>query len=125
MVEDVVARARGCLGARFRPHGRDPAYGLDCVGVAGVAFGRAMLPADYPLRGGSAAGIAAEVARAGLVPSGAARAGDLALFDLGAGQLHLAVLTGAGFVHADARLRRVVEVPGQAPWPMLGSWREA
>ena len=46
---DVVARARGCVGARFRLHGRDPATGLDCVGLAAIAIGE-------PLRGASGDG---------------------------------------------------------------------
>ena len=28
-----------------------------------------------------------------------------------------------GFVHADAQLRRVVERPGEPPWPVIGIWR--
>ncbi|WCT73682.1 peptidoglycan endopeptidase [Sphingomonas naphthae] len=122
---DVVARARGCVGARFRVHGRDPAFGLDCVGLVGIAFARTGLPADYAVRGGSAPAVAAAIGRAGLVAAGGDAAGDLLLLDCGAGQLHLAVGTGAGFVHADAKLRRVVEVPGRPAWPLLGAWAEA
>lgn len=35
--EAVVARARAAIGARFRPRGRVPEAGLDCVGLAGWA----------------------------------------------------------------------------------------
>jgi murein DD-endopeptidase / murein LD-carboxypeptidase len=122
---DVAAAARACLGAPFRRQGRDPASGLDCVGLAGIAFAVRDLPADYALRGGDPARAAALIDRAGLVridPPGAA-AGDLLLCAAGPEQLHLAVLTAAGFVHADARLRRVVEVPGPPGWPVLGAWR--
>jgi hypothetical protein len=38
-------------------------------------------------------------------------------------QLHLAVLTGSGFVHAHAGIRRVVEAPGFPEWPMLRGYR--
>ena len=120
---DIIAAARGCVGARFRPHGRDPAHGLDCVGVAAVAFGR-KVPGDYAIRGGSAGEVARVAGVAGLravVPE-QARAGDLVLIDAGPGQLHLAILTEAGFVHADAGLRRVVEVPGRPAGCMMAAW---
>jgi hypothetical protein len=59
----------------------------------------------------------------GLVPVTGGRAGDVALVRSGPGQLHLVILTGGGFVHADAMLRRVVERPGAVPWPVIGCWR--
>ena len=49
--------------------------------------------------------------------------GDLLMMRTGPGQLHLGIWTGAGLVHADAGLRRVVERPGAPPWPVLGCWR--
>jgi len=120
-----VAAARGCIGARFRPHGRNVAYGLDCVGVAGVAFGR-VVPADYPLRGGPIERIVKLIGRAGLtrIASAIAGAGDLLLVDAGLGQLHLAVLTDVGFVHADVGLRRVVETPGRPAGLVVAAWEE-
>ena len=33
------------------------------------------------------------------------------------------VSTDPGFVHAHAGLRRVVEMPGESPWPIIGWWR--
>lgn len=120
----IVAAARACIGARFRPQGRDPAYGLDCVGLAGVAFGRGDLPGDYALRGGDARRIAALVESFGLRCVHEAAAGDLLMLRTGPAQLHLVVMTESGFVHADARLRRVVETPGPPPWPVIGIWRE-
>jgi len=115
-----VVAARGCVGARFRPHGRDPSYGLDCVGVAAIAFGRGV-PGDYALRGGTAEVAARAIEAIGLRRVDAAEAGDLVLIEAGMGQLHLAVMTDGGFVHADAGLRRVVESPGQ-PAGMVGAW---
>jgi hypothetical protein len=120
----IVDAARSCIGARFRPQGRDPAYGLDCVGLAGVAFGRDVLPRDYALRGGDARRIQAQVEGFGLRRVDEAAAADLLLLRTGAAQYHLAVMTESGFVHADARLRRVVETPGVPPWPVIGIWRE-
>jgi hypothetical protein len=40
-----------------------------------------------------------------------------------ADQMHLGVLTANGFVHADARLRKVVETPGEPGWPVIGIYR--
>lgn len=117
----VVERARGAVGAQFRLHGRSIEDGLDCVGLAGLALGVAV-PTGYALRSGDAGRVAALIARAGLVPAGDARAGDLLLMASGPGQLHLGIATGLGFVHADAGLRRVVERPGAPPWPILGRW---
>ena len=115
---DVVARARACVGTRFRPQGRSIGEGLDCVGVAAHAFGVAA-PAGYAMRGGSADAIAARLVALGFV---AAPDGALLLLAGGPHQFHLAVLTEAGFVHADATLRRVVEVPGWPRWPLLSRW---
>lgn len=125
--ERAVAAARGAIGARFRVQGRDPAFGLDCVGLAGLAARaagfRVEIPSGYALRGGDVGAIASAFTAAGLVASDAPAPGDLALFLTGPGQWHLAVLVPGGIVHADAMLRRVVERPGAPPWPMLGCWR--
>jgi murein DD-endopeptidase / murein LD-carboxypeptidase len=121
----IIAAARECLGARFRPHGRDRRWGLDCVGVAACAFGR-HAPADYPLRGGQVEQVMRAVAATGFIPidADAAQGGDLLLMAGVAGQLHLGVLTDAGVVHADAGLRRVVERPGAPPLPVIAAWSE-
>ena len=121
----IVARARGCVGARYRPFGRIAAFGLDCVGVAGIALGLPV-PANYQLRGGDAERIAQSIARPGLerIATDAAGAGDLTLLEAGIGQLHLIVLTERGYVHADAMLRRVVETPGAPAGLLLGVWRK-
>lgn len=116
-------RALAAVGARFRLHGRRVETGLDCVGLAALAFGRGDAPTGYRLRGGTAA----DVVRAlppGFVEADGERAGDLLLFRAGPGQLHLAVRTERGFVHADAGLGRVVERPGEFPWPLEAAWRE-
>jgi hypothetical protein len=120
----IVAAARGCIGARFRPWGRDPALGFDCVGLAAHALG-VRAPRNYALRGGDPAVVGAKMAEAGLRAIGGdrAEAGDLLMLEEGAGQLHLAIWTGDGFVHADARLRRVVETPGRPAARTLGVWR--
>ncbi|HEY0621766.1 NlpC/P60 family protein [Sphingomonas sp.] len=117
-----LERARCAIGAKFRLHGRTVADGLDCVGLAGLAFG-AVVPRGYSLRSGDTAQMIAGIAAAGLVRAGDARAGDLVLFRAGPGQLHLGIDGGGSVIHADAALRRVVERPGTAPWPELMRWR--
>jgi lipoprotein Spr len=117
-----LGRARCALGSRFRLHGRDPASGLDCVGLAALAYG-AEVPSGYALRSGDAGRVIAAVAAAGLVAAEDQRAGDLLLMRAGPGQLHLAIDSGGGMIHADAMLRRVVERPGPLPWPVVGRWR--
>lgn len=125
-VNRVADAARAAVGARFRLHGRDPATGLDCVGLAALALragGCAVdTPTGYALRGDDAEAVAARL-DAVLVRAEGEAAGDLLLLRTGPGQLHLAIRTAGGFVHADAALRRVVERPGVPPWPVLGSWR--
>jgi cell wall-associated NlpC family hydrolase len=121
--ERVVQRARSLIGVRFRPQGRSPASGLDCIGVVAAAVEAPAPPGDYALRGGSAARLAEALAAAGLCRVEAAAAGDVVVLAPGQGQLHLAVLTATGLVHGDAGLRRVVERPGPPPWPIASIWR--
>ncbi len=123
--EEVIESARRCVGARFRTQGRDPMSGLDCAGVAGRAFDKDLPPARYGLRGDHGRAIALMAEAMGLRPvfPGEARPGDLLIVEAGPGQLHMAILVPGGFVHADARLRKVVEVPGPPRWPVLAVWR--
>lgn len=118
-----LERARGAIGARFRLHGRSVAHGLDCVGLAALAYA-VEPPRGYALRTGGAAMVINSVAALGLVPAGDAQPGDLVLFRVGPGQLHLAIESDTGVIHADAALRRVVERPGAPPWTELMRWRE-
>jgi len=125
----VVAAARAALGARFRLHGREPDDGLDCVGLVAFAY-RAVritvpMPTGYALHSGDAAWVAAVVEALGLTRADEPQAGDLLLCEGGPGQLHLVIDSGTGIIHADAMLRRVVERPGQIPWPVIGRWRLA
>lgn len=129
MQDAVATAAQGLIGVRFRPQGRDPTYGLDCVGVAVVALARAghsrSVPDDYAQRGGDPNRILEAMRASGLqrIDDGTRRPGDILLMHAGPLQLHLAVQTTDGTVHADAGLRRVVETPGAPPWPLLGIWR--
>jgi murein DD-endopeptidase / murein LD-carboxypeptidase len=111
------------VGAPFRLHGRDPATGLDCVGVAALVFGVGDVPRGYSVRTADDGGVAKLIDAAGLTRVRREPvAGDLVLLKSGPAQCHLAVMTAAGFVHADAGIGRVVETPGPLPWPVLSVW---
>lgn len=119
----IIARARACVGVRFRPQGRDPAHGLDCVGLVAVALNEAAVPTDYALRCSDASRLGDGLRAAGLAQVPEPAAGDVLLLRVSATQLHLAIRTGSGIVHADACLRRVVERPEPIAWPLLSAWR--
>jgi len=121
--ERVAARARACVGVRFRPQGRDVAMGLDCVGLAAVAAGVKAVRSDYSLRGNHRGELERELRGLGFYLAEEAAMGDILLFDAGPAQVHLGVLTGEGVVHADAGLRKVVERPLPFAWSLLSIWR--
>jgi cell wall-associated NlpC family hydrolase len=124
--EALAREALGLVGVPFRLHGRTEA-GVDCVGLVALAAGRAghrgAAPDRYSLRGGRVAQFGAWLAVAGLRPVERMQPGDVVLVQAGVRQFHLMVFTGAGFVHAHAGLRRVVAMPGESPWPVIGIWR--
>ena len=126
MVRCFAERARALVGCPFRPQGRDPEAGLDCIGVIATTFDIPVeqVARDYRLRGGELSRLRVELGRYfRRVSATALRPGDLLLFSIGATQMHLAVQTERGFVHADAGLRRVVETPGPASWHLLSVFR--
>ena len=126
---EIAARACALVGTRFRPQGRNPRDGLDCVGTAALAAGiRAdEVPRDYALRGQNLAEIEQRLSRLGCrpVPGNALRLGDVVVCQAGPAQYHMVVITPSGFVHADAGLRRVVQRPYPIPWTLAGAWRVA
>ena len=123
----VAAAARGCVGVRFRPQGRNPARGLDCVGLVAVALAGAgakvAVPQGYAMRGGDPGEAGAVLAAAGLRAVADAREGDVLVCRSGPGALHLAIDGGEGVIHADAGAGRVVERPGAPPWPVIARFR--
>jgi len=125
------------VGTPFRLHGRDPAAGLDCVGLVAAAFdaiGIGFHPPDrYGLRNRT---ITPLLALLGDVPARrlglsdrSSQTGDIVLGALGSSQNHVVILSGgfaghaSSFIHAHAGLRRVVRTPGDIPWPIIARWR--
>ena len=121
--EIIAARARRCVGARFRPQGRDCANRLYCIGVAAFALALSGVRANYRLRGGSAKELVSELKAARLRSVDTVSIGDVLVMRAGPEQLHLGIATEIGFVHAHAGLGRVVETPGSPEWPVLSVWR--
>lgn len=124
--DEAVARARGLVGTRFVAQGRDPAIGLDCVGLALIAYriDGARVRDDYRL-GGAHRGAILGFAKANFrrVPRPRRRAGDLLLLRPGVSQWHLALWSGDGLIHADIASRKVVERPGLPEWPVAAVLR--
>lgn len=120
---DAVERARALVGTRFRPQGRGP-HGLDCIGLVMAAFELPVecAPRDYPLRGDRRVELMAEMAKH-FRRVRKLTTGDVMLFEVGREQLHLALRTPAGFVHAHAGIGRVVETPGEPEWPLIAAYR--
>lgn len=123
--EIIAARARACVGVRFRPQGRDPSLGLDCIGLAAIATGLVVVRSDYAIRGDHLDRVEFGLLAYGFEQVGGEEleTGDILVFAAGPQQVHVAVLTDTGIVHADAGLRRVVERPLPLPWPVLSIWR--
>lgn len=113
------------VGTPFRLHGRNPATGLDCVGLVAEALRqtgtRPYAPEGYRLRNLSIARWLAHAPASGLTPVD--EDGDVILARVHPLQPHLAILVPGGFVHAHAGLRRVTFCAGPAPWPIERRWR--
>jgi cell wall-associated NlpC family hydrolase len=121
-----AARALALAGTPFRPQGRRPEHGLDCIGLCLNVYDLPLALArdDYRLSGDHRGEVEAAIrSRFRRLGQAAASPGDLLLMLPADDQLHLGILTRHGFVHADARLRRVVEAPGAPSWPIAGIYR--
>ncbi|MDP3906348.1 hypothetical protein [Novosphingobium sp.] len=126
---DLARAASGLIGVRFLLHGRDPATGLDCIGLlaaALAAIGRpAVLPSGYALRMRDLAGWLPPPRTLGFTcAERPVEPGDAVLVRLGAAQLHLAIAASdGGWIHAHAGLRRVVHQPALPDGAILHHWR--
>lgn len=127
----VAEAALGLVGCRFRLHGRDPATGLDCIGLVDAALAaagaRPVTPRGYGLRNVAVDGWLLFAAQSGLIAGpGPIRAGDVLLLALGYAQHHLVIaLDAESVVHAHAGLRRVVQQPREPAWQIEAAWRLA
>ena len=123
--DQLAAAAEALVGAPFRLHGRDPATGVDCVGVVLTALGTRVKVRGYGLRNRSIAPFLELAAASGFAPhDGPTERGDLLLVRPGPGQHHLLIAAAPDrFVHAHAGLRRVVLQPGPLAWPVECVWR--
>lgn len=126
---DLAMAAEHLVGSRFRLHGRDPASGLDCIGVlsaALAAIGRPVaLPTGYALRVTRLDHWLPDARACGFAPVDAAalEPGDVILLACPGSQFHLAIAATHGFVHAHAGLRRVVLSPQCPDGTIIGHWR--
>ncbi len=126
---ELAHAAEALLGTRYRLHGRDPATGLDCVGLlaaALTAIGRpAPLPTGYALRSRALPHLERTVSACGFAGvSGPCEPGDVLMTRPAPCQFHLLIAGTSGcLIHAHAGLRRVVAVPFPCPWPILHHWR--
>ncbi|QZH76359.1 MAG: C40 family peptidase [Erythrobacter sp.] len=121
--------ARALLGTPFRLYGRDPASGVDCIGLVAcslVACGQEVpeIP-RYALRNLSLSPFLGLLAEAGFAPvTTQVQPGDLLLLKPSPGQFHLAIaVDGRAIAHAHAGLGRVVLSPLPAPHCISGRWR--
>lgn len=125
----IAGRALEIVGAPFKLGGRCPRAGLDCVGVVGFVLADNIvshpIPNDYALRGEYLDRISAFFNRPAFqrLENASPRSGDILLYQPSVRQLHLAVVTVHGAVHAHAGLRRVVLTPLPLPWALIGHWR--
>lgn len=125
----LAAAAEALVGTPFRLHGRDPASGLDCIGVFAAAMAAAgrpvAVPNGYAMRLRDFAAFRPLAATFGLAEAaGAVLPGDVLMFAVGPVQFHLGIAGADGdLIHAHAGLRRVVLGPPGADWQGAGHWR--
>ena len=125
---DLAQAAQALVGSPFRLHGRDPATGLDCIGVLAAALGgRTALPGGYRLKTRGLPELSGVAAACGFKPAdGAVAPGDVLMVQVGPCQFHLMIAASAGhFIHAHAGLGRVVLWDAPLEWPVVHHWRLA
>jgi cell wall-associated NlpC family hydrolase len=126
-----VGAAADLVGTPYRLHGRDPATGLDCVGLVCAALAatgaRPVAPHGYSLRNLAVDQWLPLATQSGLLPSpGLIRSGDVLLVVLGACQHHMAIAADPEcIIHAHAGLRQVVRQRRDPDWRVCAKWRIA
>lgn len=127
--------AASFIGVRFQLHGRDPAHGLDCIGLLHASLRAigcdAVAPTGYRLRNGSLDQWSHLVSRNGLFAvEDDVVSGDVLLIAPGPQQMHILIAENTkddgqpeSVIHAHAGLRRVVRQPITDPPSMLAHLR--
>ena len=129
MNRPLAAAAATLIGVPFRLHGRDPATGLDCVGLVAEAMRRAdvvpTVPVGYRLRAMTVHAMLPFAEANGFEPLSLVQPGpgDVILAMVNPVQPHLLVCAEGGFIHAHSGLGRVTFMPGVLPWAVAGAWR--
>lgn len=126
----LATAAEGLVGCRFRLHGREPATGLDCIGVLSVALkaiGRAVeFPSGYQLRTAEFPSLPQLARSHGFaVAEGTVQPGDVLFTRPGPAQLHLMIAgtTHPSFVEAHAGLGKVIVRRAEPDCTTLQRWR--
>lgn len=126
----IAQTAHSLCGTDFRLHGRDPADGLDCIGLAELCLASSGIecesPNGYSIRGGSQDSFDKAMTELGFTkfsPDSRLEDGDVVLARPSPVQWHFLVRSQSGFVHAHAGLGKVVFTPGKSPWPIVAIYR--
>jgi hypothetical protein len=123
---ELASAVEALVGTKFRLHGRDPATGLDCIGVLAAAMGGgSSFPNHYALRARHLPDLSALAADFGFSPvQGSLAPGDVLMLRLGPCQFHLMIaVTHNRLVHAHAGLRRVICSDALQDWQIASHWR--
>ena len=125
----LAREAEVLVGAKFRLHGRDPATGLDCIGLLAAAMAGGgcpiTVPTGYPWRLRDLSAWLPDPATCGFKPvTEPFRAGNVVMLQPGPAQFHLAIADrGLGWIHAHAGLRRVVREAALPSGALFAHWR--
>ena len=127
--EQLADAAESLIGTRFRLNGRDPASGLDCVGLVAVSLKiigiNSRPPEGYRLRNPAPERWLKFAEISGLTAVGGKIAvGDIVLQKVGPAQQHLIVIHREEcMIHAHAGLGRVVRQRMALPLTSIAHWR--
>ena len=126
----ISSRALSQLGVPFRLHGRSLGVALDCVGLVAMAIAPYLdsrsVPQHYAMRGdflNRVSDFFAALPFLSQAVGSPTAVGDILLAEVGPSQLHLAIVTDDGWIHAHAGLRRVVLSTPQTDWAIIRHWR--
>lgn len=126
MTAALAAAAASLLGVQFRLHGRDPATGLDCVGLVAEAMRRSgsepVVPQGYRLRTLTVDSLLPFAKANRFDAADSTDHADVLLVMVSPVQPHLLICAPGGFIHAHAGIGRVTFLPGNPAWPVAAAW---